>query len=161
MAFNSQVFYFIDQVETPFGKMCYISPPKLNYVSIFTKIESALYSFIPFCILGITNMLIIYKFIKANRNKGAGSTSSTNQALSKAGMRGTAILITVSLTFIILTGPVSFYSIIITDIEDLNMLLARLFEILANLNHAINSVLYCVVGTKFRNELKALLKCVK
>ena len=161
LAFNSQALYFYDQVETPFGEICDYHPSKEQHLITFIQIESALYSLIPFCVLGTTNMAIIYKFIKANLNKGEGSTSSTNQALSKAGMRGTAILITVSLTFIILTGPVNFYAITVSDPRNINKALAQGLEALTGLNHAINSVLYCVVGTKFRNELKALLKCFK
>ena len=73
---------------------------------IFNKIDAVLYSFGPFAIIGLLNVAIIYKFVKAKlESEHAGTNESTNQALSKSAMRGTAILITVSITFILLTGP--------------------------------------------------------
>ena len=47
------------------------------------------------------NWAIIDKFIKRD------GTESPNQTMSGAAMRGTAILITVSVTFIVLNGPYS------------------------------------------------------
>ena len=53
------------------------------------------------------------------------------------------MVVTVSVTFLVLTAPVgvdnAFY---------------RLFMNLTQyLNHSINGILYCIVGSKFRNEL--------
>ena len=44
-----------------------------------------------------------------------GTTEPTNQALIKSAMRGTAILITVSVTFILLTGPNETFYFITTN----------------------------------------------
>ena len=84
-------------------------------------------------------------------------TESTTQALSKSAMRGTAILIAVSLTFIILTGPVSIYYSVVTA-TDVPILWATL-KIPKILNHGINSVMYCIVGSKFRREFIDLICC--
>ena len=106
--------------------------------------------------MGLTNICIIYKFMKAKMALKRGS-ESTNQALSKSAMRGTAILITVSLTFIILTGPSSIYFSAVKDNTDL--IVHALLHIPKTLNHGINSVMYCIVGSKFRREFINLICC--
>ena len=83
-------------------------------------------------------------------------TESTNQALGKVAMRGTAILIAVSLTFIVLTGPISVHYAITTKIDDAVIIF---YYVLANTNHAINAVMYCIVGTSFRRELFEFICC--
>ena len=86
-------------------------------------------------------------------------TESTNQALSKAAMKGTAMLITVSITFIILTGPTA-VSFMINPINK-HPTEEVVMNLLQYLNHTINGVLYCIVGTRFRNELFNTLCCRK
>ena len=68
------------------------------------------------------------------------------------------MLVTISVTFIILRGPISIiYLITLTPYP-----LVRFFiHILADLNHAINGMLYCIVGSRFRNELMKTLPCGK
>ena len=85
-------------------------------------------------------------------------TDSTNQALSKSAMRGTAILITISLTFIILTGPVS---VVYTITADPDPVLIAILYSCSGLNHGINAVMYCIVGSSFRQELIELICCRK
>ena len=51
----------------------------------------------------ITNFAIVFKFMRAKCN--SNSTESTNQALAKSATRGTAMVVTVSITFILLTSP--------------------------------------------------------
>ena len=68
------------------------------------RIDGVLYSFCPFPIMAFTNIAIIYKFIQAKwTNRRCGRTESKNHALDNAAIRGTAILITVTMTFVILT----------------------------------------------------------
>ena len=66
-------------------------------------VDSALYSFAPFSIMFITNFAIVFKFMRAKCK--SSSTESTNQALAKSATRGTAMVITVSVTFLLLTAP--------------------------------------------------------
>ena len=100
---------------------------------------------------------IIYKFIKAKLKTNQGGTESTEQALSKSGTRGTAMLLTVSFAFIILTGPIAFLQI--TTFPNVSVLTYTIFLILQYTNHGINGFLYSASGTRFRNELKNTLSC--
>ena len=56
----------------------------------------------------MTNFAIVFKFMTA-KCKSTNETESTNQALSKASTRGTAMVVTVSVTFLILTTPTAVY----------------------------------------------------
>ena len=64
-------------------------------------------------------------------------------------MRGTAIFITVSITFLFLTDPANIaFAINITP----NLVLLGVPYYSVALNHSINAFLYCAIGTKFRKE---------
>ena len=128
-----------------------------KYFLVYNKIDAAIYSFGPFAIMGLTNIAIIYKFIRAKMASKHGGTESTNQALANAAMRGTAILITVTMAFIILTGPAN---IVFAITSNIHPLLLPFLYLSAALNHSINGLLYCIVGTKFRKELIATLRCI-
>ena len=128
-----------------------------KYILLYSRIDTVIYSFGPFAIMGLTNIAIIYKFIRAKMASKHGGTESTNQALSSAAMRGTAILITVTITFIILTGPAN---IVFAITWNIHPFLLPFLYVSAALNHSINGFLYCIVGTKFRKELIATLRCI-
>ena len=112
---------------------------KKTYIDIYTTIDGVLYSWAPFTIMGVANMAIIYKFIKAKLAFKHNGTKSTSQALSNAAMRGTAILISVSMTFLVLTGP---YSIVWTITRIPNCILIGVLYMGVCLNHSINALLY-------------------
>ena len=54
----------------------------MKYVLDFSKIDGLLYSFVPFAIMGLSNIVIIYKFVRAKMASKHDGTESTNQALS-------------------------------------------------------------------------------
>ena len=153
-AFNSQWFFLIEAREWNEFMYCYYTTVADGYILTYNQINSTFYSFAPFAIMGLTNTGIIYKFIKAKM-----ATESTNQALSKSAMRGTAILITISLTFIILTGPLSIYYLFVENSTD--QIIPKALHLPRNLNHGINGLMYCIVGSKFRQELIELIYCRK
>ena len=85
-----------------------------------------------------------------------GGTESLNQALSKAATKGTVMLVTVSMTFVILTGPLSVFYVITNDPPPLAYAITI---ILTYMNHSINAVLYCISGSRFRSELIDTICC--
>ena len=106
--------------------------------------------------MGLANIAIIYTFIRAKMASKHGGTESTNQALGNVAMRGTAILITVTMTFIILTGPAQ---IIFAITDNIHPLLFPFLYLALALNHGINGFLYMSVRSKFRKELIDTLRC--
>ena len=108
VAINMRHFFIFKAITLPNGaKDCIFVNVVDIYPLIHYKIQSTIYSFIPFTIMVLTNGAIIFKFMRALCARDQGGTQSTNQALSKSANRGTAMLITVSLAFLILTGPVA------------------------------------------------------
>ena len=85
----------------------------------------------------------------------SSSTESTNQALVKSATRGTAMVVTVSVTFLILTSPTAVcHALRKWYYLGASLPLYRAFMNLTQyLNHSINGVLYIIVGSTFRKEL--------
>ena len=106
------------------------------------------------------NSAIIFKFLKAKMtSKVALGTQSTNQALSRTATRGTLMLVTVSVTFMVLTSPMAVASFMHKRFHPLVQLLVLIIPNFVN--HSINGVLYCIVGTRFRKELLNVICCCK
>ena len=72
-----------------------------SYKVIIDAVDSALYSFGPFVLMFMTNFAIVFKFMTA-KCKSINETESTEQALAKSATRGTAMVVTVSVTFLLL-----------------------------------------------------------
>ena len=107
----------------------------------------------------IVNCMIIFKFMLAKWQNRRGGTESVSQALSKSAVKGTVMLVTVSTAFIILTGPASLAVAIFGD--DYPVMVYGVTVLLQYLNHSINAVLYCISGSRFRNELMKVFRCYK
>ena len=85
---------------------CFI--PNRKYFRILDWIDSILYSFSTFTIMLLVNCAITAKFMQAKcENFFQNSTEYTSQALNKYATKGTAMVVTVSVTFIVLTSPVA------------------------------------------------------
>ena len=149
--YNMQHFFIRKSRVYPNGsKRCqYVNVPD-SYELTNYRTEYTLYSFAPFTIMVLTNGAIIYKFMRASCAHDQGGTESTNQALSRSANRGTAMLITVSLAFLILTGPSAAFALITYKA---NPMQKAVVVLLRYVNHSINAVLYCANGSRFRTEL--------
>ena len=152
IAFDAQ-FFFIRELRNVDGS------PKCKYVNeeygfAVERIKSIIYTFGPFSTMTLLNLAIAFKFFMLTRKTG-NDLESTSQALNKSATRGTVTLLLLSVTFIILTGPASLYS---TVAKTPDPILKNIFLFLQFLNHSINAVLYCVVGSKLRTELIQMIK---
>ena len=156
LAFNCQIFFLTD--VRPYYHYSYCSWVKVptNYIKILTHIDGIVYSFGPFVTMLIMNSAIIYKYLKAKWENRHSTTESTNQALSKSAMKRTAMLITVSVMFLCLTAPAAL-SYAMTLVPD--PVIYSVIVLLIYSNHSINGVLYCIVGTRFRQELVNAICC--
>ena len=102
--YNSMFFFIIKAgiIESSGYDTCVYTVDMTGALDI---IDSILYSFGPFTFIFITNFAIVFKFIRSKFNSRSSSIESTNQALVKAATTGTAMVVTVSVTFLILTAP--------------------------------------------------------
>ena len=153
IAFDAQFLVLGEVTSDLYGEYCIYTNVSDQYLKIlFGILIAILYSFGPFAIMTLTNMGIIYKFIAARWRSRGGGTESTNQALSKSATRGTAMLLTISFAFIILTGPIAIVNAIWNN-GRIPKLIHNTALAMQYMNHSINGVLYCVSGSRFRNEL--------
>ena len=127
----------------------------LDFWEILYAVDSVIYSFGPFVLMFMTNFAIVFKFMTAKCK--SISTESTNQALVKAATRGTAMVVTVSVTFLLLTAPTAVYMALPHIQLTNNLMYNVIMNFTQYLNHSINGVLYCIVGSRFRNELLKIL----
>ena len=154
LAFASQFFLMGKLFVDEYGKYCYYGNVSERYRNIlFTTVFPILYSYGPFTLMIICNFAILYKFMKAKFHSQNGGTESTNQALSKSATRGTAMLLTISFAFIILTGPIVVANAVWPN-STIPYFIFRICIAFEYVNHGINGILYCISGTRFRNELK-------
>ena len=141
-----------------------------HYTCVSTKyfhdsldfIDAFLYSFGPSVVMFVTNFAIAFRFIRAKCERNHSSpTESINQALSKSATRGTAMVVTVSVTFLILTAPYSLHFALDGwySLADTFPLYRAFMNFTLYLNHSINCILYCIVGSRFRDELIKIFCC--
>ena len=154
-AFNAINFFLESHFIKSSGRHICSLNFESNVVSILNAVDSVLYLFGPFALMFITNFAIVFKFMSAKCK--SNSTESTNQALSKSATRATAVVIIVSVTFLILTAPSAVNMALWPNIKLSNDLVYDVIKNFAQcLNHSINGVLYCIVGSRFRNEFLKL-----
>ena len=144
--FNSPVFISYKR----FGKGCFMTK-YVNYI------DTLFYVTLPIVFMCLSNTAIIYKLMYI-KNKGI---SHTNESVSKSSTRGSVMVVTVSLAFIILTSPRAMDSAMNYKLSKTPFRLIFIVSMMY-LNHSINGILYCIFGEKFRNELrKVMLSCRK
>ena len=154
--YESQCFFVLKVLTKRGVAGCWPAPGVHGLV--FNLLDSVLYSFGPFSIMIITNAAIIYKLMSIKLKEGKEGSNPAGQAISKSATKGTAMLIVVSLMFIILTGPMAVAVTLKTPHLPLIEVVAFTMQYL---NHCINGVLYSIVGSKFRRELFKILHCCK
>ena len=136
--YDSVYFVAFDTILNPSGsKVCILN---VEYRVVLLSIDSILYSFGPLALMLLTNVAIVFKFMTAKFKSNC--TESTNQALAKSATRGTATVVTISVTFLILNAP-----------EEVIPWYRVFMNLTSYLNQSINGVLYCIVGTRFRMQL--------
>ena len=148
--YNSVYFVAYETIIKPSGsKDCVLNG---KYIISLFSVDSVLYSFEPVTLMLITNIAIAFKFMRA-KFKSDNSTKTTNQALAKSANRGTAMVVTVSIIFLILNSPVGLSSAFPGLLLEETPWYRIFMNFTSYLNHSINGVLYCIVVTKFRTEL--------
>ena len=115
-----------------------------RYHNSFHLVDSVLYSYGPFVFMFIINFAIVLRFLGAKcKSSQNNSTESTNQALLKAATRGTTMVVTVSVTFLLLTSPTAVNDALwhIFQLDSIPFY-HSFMNLTQYLNHSINGVLY-------------------
>ncbi|CAH1781550.1 unnamed protein product [Owenia fusiformis] len=128
-------------------------------------IDASVRSFIPFTVLFVSNILIIAQLVRAairRKKQMNASTSKTDDATRSM----TIMLVMISFLFLSFTSPAVILDIIIQpDItraptvaeKASEKLTVAVVNLLMYMNSALNFVMYCLSGKKFRNSLRELL----
>lgn len=143
-------------------------------IKIWPFIDTLVFSLVPFAILIVSNVVLILKVSdsvrKARVTFACGQSDQLNSRTKKVSSM-TVTLIAVSVTFFLLSAPLSFYFIIApytpgySELSQLYREIRSFSFIFVNLlwysNSAVNFYLYCLTGSKFRKEAKELFCCVQ
>ena len=133
-------------------------------LNIYPWIDFCLLSLVPFAIIISSNVAIVCRLL-CSRYKRQRLQVNTQVKMTSM----TAILITVSIVFLVTTAPLSIYLI---QEWDLNheasvyqkatlKLVKAILNMINYFNYTVNFLLYCVSGTHFRKELKAMFSWKK
>ncbi|CAH1801158.1 unnamed protein product [Owenia fusiformis] len=160
--FTVGYFIKIDNGRVRFEGNCYfVDGTKTFHTKYWFWIDAFVASLVPFSLLTISNVMIIIQLIRASQRRrqtmqAVSSSSSDNQTRSL-----TIMLICLSITFLILTGPVVVHFIVDKSLNGpagpheraKTHLNSAIVFCLMYTNNAINFILYCVSGKKFRSSL--------
>lgn len=172
-AINMHVFFIVELrnhsitldtgVVTYFG--CRVLEKFMPFFRIMYWVDSTFAAFAPLTIIFVGNLLIVKKLMLAQKRR------SKMNAESKDDMRSiTVMLVVVSVFFLILLTPEAIYFTglglqvwprrNIIDVMNLNVFYV-ITSLVSYTNCAINFILYCVSGTKFRHALlRVFCKCL-
>ncbi|CAH1797430.1 unnamed protein product [Owenia fusiformis] len=141
--------------------VCIVADDKYTdfFLDTWSWLDTCIASFIPFTIMFVSNVLIIIKVVFWRSIRKMSSANESKMTTM------TAMLLTVNFVFIICTAPIviylNFYTEWYPDEDDQSqMAKSDLHWAVCNMlqysSNAINFLLYCVSGPKFRRELSGL-----
>lgn len=160
----------------PPGVYCGGHPGSAFMRAPFEYLKLVSYSMLPFVVILTLNILIIARlkwstvYLNQPDNGSTrltypGSGAAAASAAFGRHAKVTYMLLSVSFTYLLLTGPFTVFSLPIPRIADSSshlvaklMLVKAFVFIMMYCNHAVNFFLYCLTGRKFRCELKEVLK---
>ncbi|KAH3881362.1 probable G-protein coupled receptor 139 [Dreissena polymorpha] len=135
-------------------------------------IDLAKFSLVPFVILSSGNACIVYKVVQSGHKMMRSSTTSAStrgstQQRNARTSNMSVLLVCLNVVFIVCTLPICIYFIgnryWIPQEVPLHIKLKDPWWAVVNMllytNNACNFVMYCFMGSRFRNEVKTLFDC--
>ena len=158
-AFNSQFFFTLNSEYIPDYDWhdCVNSSIKIYRRILYRYLVTLFYFYVPCAILIVLNSIILCKFLVSRIKQRFVGAESTDQALSKSSINGVVMMLVVSFTFLLLVSPVYIINFFFYHIQ--TSVMFNLLNLAQYLNHSINALLYCTVGSRFRQELKKTVCC--
>ena len=135
--------------------ICYEDPniPETHYMGIWNWVHSILYSYLPFILLAIANILLIACLHK--NNKSSVSRSETQERKHRS---ITITIISVTLLFIVLTGTGAVVNFFIADLIQTytgNVVIV-LGDTLCFSFHSLNIISLLITNKRFRDEFRCI-----
>ncbi|CAH1784826.1 unnamed protein product [Owenia fusiformis] len=133
-------------------------------------IDATLRSYLPFTLIVLSNSLIIAKILQTRRQRKLLTSRTCNHSNGITSM--TAMLIGISIGYIITTSPISVFFAYVNYIMYHHgkipdqfvgsfQLAYAVCMMLHYCNNAVNFLLYCVTGPRFRKELIVMFCCLR
>lgn len=127
----------------------------IHFYRVWMWIDLCLLFMIPFILIVIGNSLILYKLLKSRhilRRQGENASHRTRVANAF-----TIRAIILSIFFLICLLPVTTNEVYLAHTGVNNATANNISNILLYANSALNFILYCVVGSGFRKDMKSVL----
>ena len=162
----------IDVITSKERTRCWFEGSRYVYYTYhFRWVLLAFMSMLPFACLMIGNCMIIYRMVKYNvQRKRMSHSNHSNKSVTKDSQSMTAMLISISLLFVITQTPAVVTSILRNSLSNeprskeylmtFNVV-SSFWKLLRVFNNVLNFLCYCISGTRFREELVLMLKDVK
>ena len=144
-----------------------------NYIEFVSQywpwINLAVYSLIPFLIITTLNLLLLIRLnISVYQRK-----KSLGQVVNIFSIGGSSLLlISAGLLYLFCTGPIAVFHIfdhawkhhdnsqlVSAEVQTQRLLTRSILENISYLTNALNILVYCISGSRFRKELILMLQC--
>ena len=151
-------------------KCSYQNSKYIEFVSQYWPwINLAVYSLIPFLIITTLNLLLLIRLSISvyERKKRLGQVANTFKIGGSS-----LLLISAGLLYLFCTGPIAVYHIfnhiwrqnhnsqlVSDEVQAQRVLIRAILENISYLTNALNILVYCISGSRFRKELILMLKC--
>ena len=134
------------------------------YVSIWVRIDIFIFCVLPSASLIVSNAVLGWKLaaaVKQAKEKFSNSGGDRKDSREKKASSVTVTIFIVSTAFIVATAPFATYSTFFFQyaIRDIDYFLYDVFSMLGTANFAWNFYLYCLTGSRFREEFKIISGC--
>lgn len=164
---NSYFFWTHDIINTPGRLRCASLQSYMFLDHTLRWMDMSVACLMPFLLITVGNILIIRSVLGA-RSKRKRFIEAAHESRRPYGM--TAVLLIISLSFLVTTLPLSIYFAFFQvfapnpQATGLIRILGTVFTFLSYVNNCINFYLYIISGKRFRKELKAMFhskRCCK
>ena len=173
--FNSHFLFGYDLEFWDFDNTIYCEPIGENYIEFIEKawpwIDMALLFLIPFVVIMLGNILIVIRVKLSQRlhRRSCPNISQTRRSSGEHVFFLTATLVTLNIVFVVCVAPIAIYVIgqytwwpyTSVDISEMEWAVSDFIWEVVNLlnyaNYGTNFFLYVFCGSKFRQELLALI----
>ncbi|KAK6188074.1 hypothetical protein SNE40_004336 [Patella caerulea] len=174
LAVNSHFLYGIGDAIKEHGEVSKCESLWENYNNfvwhIWPWVDLCFFCLVPFTILIIGNASIIIKVCSSRKNLRRLNTlpanTKRNEVYRKQTSSMTLMLLCLNMVFLTCTSPISVYLVgepywtadLSAHGEAQHALIWAIVNILMYTNNSINFLLYCISGTRFREELKNIFR---
>ena len=163
----SHTLYGFDLVESGNGTRWMCTFGSTDYQTFFVNIwviaDLFIYSVLPCVSLIASNVVLGWKItvaMKEARAKFSAGSECQKDSRQKKASSVTVTIIIVSVAFVVITIPLQTYNTFFYGYDsDLGYFLYDVLFVFALSNFAWNFYLYCLTGSKFREEFKILFRC--